>query len=55
MVLVVASIAASLDGSKLCEILLPIAKHVRLVATKLTHFTDGEVALGWNRWKGVLH
>jgi len=28
---------------------------MRLDATKLAHFTNGEIALGWNRWEGVLH
>ena len=55
MVLIVAAVATSLDRPKLCEFLLPITKHVRLDTTKLTHLTNGEVALGWNRWEGVLH
>jgi hypothetical protein len=55
MVLVVAAITSALDGPKLREFLLPIAKHVWLHTTKLTNLTNGEVALGWNRWEGVLH
>jgi hypothetical protein len=55
MVLVITSVAAPLDGTQLCELLLPISKHMRLDATKLTNLTNGEVALGGNRREGVLH
>jgi hypothetical protein len=55
MVLVITAVATSFDRAKLCKFLLPITKHMRLDATKLTHFTNGEVALGGNRWEGVLH
>jgi hypothetical protein len=55
VVLVIPAIAAALDGSKLCELLLPISKHMRLDTTKFAHFTNGEVALGGYRWEGVLH
>ena len=55
MVLVIPAIAAALDRAKLCELLLPISKHMRLNTTKFAHFTNGEVALGGYRREGVLH
>jgi hypothetical protein len=55
MVLVVASVAASLHGTQLGELLLPITQNVRLHATQLTDLTDREVTLGRNRWKHFLH
>jgi hypothetical protein len=48
VVLIVAAIATALDGPKLRELLLPIAKHVWLHTAKLANLTNGEVALGWN-------
>ncbi len=43
--LVVAAIAATLDGLQLWKFLLPIAQHMRLDAAKIAHLADGEVAL----------
>jgi hypothetical protein len=55
VVLVIPAIAAAFDRPKLCELLLPVSKYMRLNATKFAHFTNGEVAFGWDRWEGVLH
>lgn len=56
VVLIVSSVTASLDGAKLRELLFPIAQNVRLDATQLAHFTNGEVTLGGNRRQGnVIH
>jgi phage-related baseplate assembly protein len=55
VVLVIAAITASLHRAQLREFLLPIPEHMWLDATKLANFTNGEVALGGNRWEGVLH
>ncbi len=46
MVLVVASVAATLDGPKLGELLLPIAQNVRLDGAQLGNLANGEVSLG---------
>ena len=48
VVLVIAPVAPTLHGLQLREFLLPVAQHVRLHAAQLAHFTDGEVALGWD-------
>ena len=45
MMLVVASIAATLDGLELGKFLFPVTQDVRLNATQVTDFADGEVAL----------
>src|ERR1700761_170482 len=50
--LIVASIAAPLDGLQLREFLLPVTQHVRLHAAQITHFTDREIALPGN-WREV--
>jgi len=55
VVLVVASIAPTLDRLELSELLLPIAEHVRLDRTKITNLADGEVPLGGDRWKFGLN
>ena len=44
LALVVAAIAATLDGLELREFLLPVAQHMRLHAAQLAHLTDSEVA-----------
>ncbi len=44
MMLIVATIAASLHRTQLCELLLPITQHVRLDATQFTDLTDREIA-----------
>ena len=49
MMLVVAAVAAPLDGLELGEFLFPVAQHMRLDAAKLADLTDGEVALGGDR------
>src|SRR5207248_1198845 len=49
VVLVVAPIAAALDGLQLGKFLLPIAQHVRLHAPQVAHLTDSEVALRRDR------
>ena len=49
MMLVVPTIAASLDGLELRELLLPLAQHMRFDRAQITHLTNGEVALGRNR------
>jgi hypothetical protein len=46
MVLVVATVAATLDRPQLGEFLLPVAQHMRLDPTQFADFTDREVALG---------
>jgi hypothetical protein len=45
LALIVAPVAAALDGLQLRELLLPVAQHVRLDAAQLADFADGEVAL----------
>jgi hypothetical protein len=55
MMLVIPSIASTLHGLELRELLLPITQHVGLDATQITDFTNGEVAFGWNRWERGLH
>jgi hypothetical protein len=47
MMLVIPTIAASLDRPKLREFLLPVPKHMRLDIAQLANFTDREVAFGW--------
>src|SRR6185312_1458821 len=54
LALIVAPVAASLDGLQLREFLLPIAQHVRLDAAALAHLADREVALARNRREGVV-
>ena len=49
LALVVAAVAAALDGLELRKFLFPIAQHMRLDAAKVAHFADGEVALAGNR------
>ena len=49
MVLVITTIAASLDWLELRKLLLPIAQHVRLDRAQVAHFANGEVAFGRNR------
>ena len=55
VVLVVAPVAAPLDGSQLGELLLPVTQHMRFDAAQLGHFTDGEVALGGNGGQWGVH
>src|SRR5690606_18033732 len=43
--LVIAPVAATLDGLELRKFLLPVPQHVRLDAAELADFTDREVAL----------
>src|SRR5450830_1971199 len=49
VMLIIATVAAPLDRFELGEFLLPVAQHVRLHATQLADFTDGEIAFGGNR------
>ena len=49
LALVVAAVAAALDGLELRELLLPVAQHVRLHPAKIADFTDGEVAFAGDR------
>src|SRR5215831_5991560 len=51
VMLVVASIAATLDGFELRELLFPIAQHVRFHRTKIADLADREVPLGGDRRK----
>src|SRR6185295_116882 len=46
VVLVIAAVAAALDGFELRELLLPVAQDVRLHPAEVAHLTDREVALG---------
>src|SRR3954447_16709044 len=43
LALVIAAIAAALDGFELRELLLPITQHVRLHAAELADFADREI------------
>lgn len=53
--LVIATVAAALDGLEGGKLLLPVTKDVRLDAAKLADLTDGEVALRRDRRKfGVI-
>ena len=54
LALVVAAIAATLDGLELGELLFPVAQHVRLDAAQVAHLTDGEVALSGNGRKFAI-
>src|SRR6185295_10960590 len=51
VMLVVAAVAAPLHRLQLRELLLPIAKDVRLHPAEVADFADGEVALGGDRRK----
>jgi hypothetical protein len=55
MVLVIAAIATSFDGPQLREFLLPLAQNLRLDATQLAHFTDGEIAFSRYGWERTVH
>jgi len=46
VMLIVTSIASTLDRFELREFLLPVAQHVRLYPAQLADLTDGEVAFG---------
>ena len=50
VVLVVAAIAAPLDRFELGKFLFPVTQNVRLDATKVADFTNGEVAFRGN-WR----
>jgi len=52
VMLVVAPIAAPLDGLQLRKLLLPIAEYVRLDRTKITYLADSEVPLG-GYWRQI--
>src|ERR1700745_2621895 len=55
LALVVAPVAAPLDGLELRKFLLPIAQHVRLHTAQLAHLSYGEVAFaGYCRQLGVI-
>src|ERR1700730_11162669 len=49
LTLIVAAVAATLDGLELRELLFPVAQHVRLYPAQIAHLTDGEVALARDR------
>ena len=49
MALIVAAVAAPLDGAELGEFLLPITQDMRLDAAEFTDLADGEVALARDR------
>jgi len=42
VVLVVAAVAAALHRLELCELLLPVAEHVRLHRAQIAYLPDGE-------------
>ena len=48
VVLVIASVAATLDRLELSEFLFPVTQHVGLNATQIADFANGEVAFGGN-------
>src|SRR5690606_20892033 len=52
--LIVAAVAAALDGLELRELLLPVPEHVRLHAAKLADLTDREVPLPRDRRELVV-
>ena len=47
--LVIATVAAPLDGLELRELLLPVAQNVRFDAAQVADFADREVALSRDR------
>ena len=47
LALIIAAIAASLDGLELRELLFPIPEDMRLYRTKIADFTDCEISLAW--------
>ena len=49
LALVVAAIAAALDGLELRKLLLPVTQHMRLDPAEVAHLTNGEVALARDR------
>ena len=48
VMLIIAAIAAALHGLELSEFLFPVPQHMRLDATQVADFADGEVTLGGN-------
>ena len=50
LALIVAPVAAALDGLELRELLLPVPEYVRLDRTKVAHLTNREVTLPRN-WR----
>jgi len=54
LTLIVASVAATLHGLQLRELLLPVAQHVGLDAAQIAHLADGEVALPRDRGQLAL-
>lgn len=56
VVLVVASIAPTLDRFELREFLLPITQHMRLDAAQVADFANGEVTFGrnWRQYNGTI-
>jgi hypothetical protein len=55
VVLVITAIATAFDRPKLGELLLPIAQNMRLDTAQIAHFTDGEIAFGWDGGKRTVH
>ncbi len=53
MMLVVATVTASLDRLELGEFLLPIPQDMGLYTTQLANFPNREIALGGNRRQGL--
>ena len=49
LALIIAAVAAPLDGFELREFLLPVAQNVRLDAAQVADLADGEVALSRDR------
>src|SRR5215213_4106644 len=49
--LVLATIAATLDGPQLREFLFPVTQHVRFDAAQIAYFTNREITLRRNRWE----
>ena len=54
LALIIAAIAAALDGLELRELLLPVTQHVGFDAAQVADLTDGEVALAWNGRKFAI-
>ena len=49
LALIVAAVAPALQRLQLGKLLLPVAQDMGFNTTQLTDFTNGEIALAWNR------
>jgi hypothetical protein len=55
MVLVIATVATPFHRAKLGKFLLPVTKHMGLYAAQFPDFTNGEIALGRDGSRSLIH